>query len=96
VSFEGGYACVFWPVESEPNLVITGRGAGPIVVIGTTNDPATPLESSQKMARSLEGGVLVKVTGNGHTGYTRSTCAQKIVNRYLINGEPPSAEVECD
>ena len=94
-SFEGGYACVFWPVESEPNLVITGRGAGPIVVIGTTNDPATPLESSQKMTRSLEGGVLVKVTGNGHTGYTRSACAQKIVNRYLIDGEPPSAEVEC-
>ena len=69
--------------------------SGPIVVIGTTNDPATPLESSQKMTRSLEGGVLVKVTGNGHTGYTRSACAQKIVNRYLIDGEPPSAEVEC-
>jgi hypothetical protein len=96
VSFENGYACVFWPVESAPNLVVTGKGAGPILVIGTTNDPATPFESSEKMARTLEHGIFVKVTGNGHTGYTKSPCAKKLVDKYLVKGEVPTGDVECD
>lgn len=96
VSFESGYGCVFWPVDSEPNLVVTGKGAGPILVIGTTNDPATPFESSQRMARALERGIFVKVTGDGHTGYTRSNCAKKLVDKYLVKGEVPDGDVECN
>lgn len=95
-SFESGYGCVFWPVDSAPNLVVTGKAAGPILVIGTTNDPATPFESSQRMARSLEKGIFVKVTGDGHTGYTRSDCVKKLVDKYLVKGEVPDGDVECD
>jgi pimeloyl-ACP methyl ester carboxylesterase len=94
-SFEHSYACVFWPIPSVHKLAVTGKGAGPIVVIGTTNDPATPFESSQRMARALEGGIFVKVVGNGHTGYAQSECAQAIVDRFFIEGRPPAADQSC-
>jgi pimeloyl-ACP methyl ester carboxylesterase len=96
VSFEYGYSCVFWPVPSVKKLAITGKGAGPIIVIGTTNDPATPFESSQNMARALEGGVFVKVVGNGHTGYDQSQCARNVVDNYLVKSKVPKADVQCD
>lgn len=94
-SFEHSYACVFWPVPSVPKITSTGKGAGPIVVIGTTNDPATPFESSQRMARALEGGVFVKVVGNGHTGYAQSECVQGIVDRFFVDGQPPATDQSC-
>lgn len=95
-AFQGGYVCVFWPTPSAPPLEITGRGAGPILVIGTTNDPATPLAGTQKMADALEGGVLVTVSGEGHLGYRQSSCARSVVTDYLVDGKVPPADVTCD
>jgi hypothetical protein len=51
-------------------------GAGPIVVVGTTGDPATPLESSRAMADTLEDGRLVIVDANEHTGYRGDDCVR--------------------
>lgn len=95
-AFRGGYACVFWPVPSAPTIELTGRGAGPILVIGTTNDPATPLAGTQKMADTMEGGVLITVAGEGHLGYRQSKCARELVDDYLVDGKVPSADVTCD
>ena len=62
------------PRRSIPESPITGAGAGPIVVIGTTGDPATPLESTQAMADALEDGRLVMVDADQHTGYGVNPC----------------------
>lgn len=94
-SFLYGYSCVFWPVRSAPQLTVTGKGAGPILVIGTTNDPATPYEGTVKMARALEGGVLIRVEADGHLGYIQSKCAQDVVDDYLVENKVPTADVEC-
>jgi len=94
-SFLHGYSCVFWPVRSAPKITVTGKGAGPVLVIGTSNDPATPYEGTVKMARTLEGGVLIRVEANGHLGYLQSKCAQKVVDQYLADNKVPSADVEC-
>ena len=40
------YFCTFFPPATDPRIAITGAGAGPIVVMGTTGDPATPLAST--------------------------------------------------
>ena len=94
-AFTHFYNCVFWPVPSVPKVKITGAGAGPIIVIGTTNDPATPFETTRAMARALDKGIFVKVVGNGHTGYDQSPCAQKLVDKYLVDLHPPSGDVDC-
>ena len=46
----GSYFCTFFPPTTDPRIQITGKGAGPIVVLGTTGDPATPLDGTRKMA----------------------------------------------
>ncbi|MCX6513411.1 MAG: alpha/beta fold hydrolase, partial [Actinobacteria bacterium] len=57
-NFAHGYSCVLWPVKQAEKVVISGKGAGPIVVVGTTGDAATPLSSTRNMAKALESGVL--------------------------------------
>jgi pimeloyl-ACP methyl ester carboxylesterase len=94
-SFAYGYSCALWPVAQAPRITITGRGAGPIIVIGTTGDPATPIESSRKAARSLEGGLFLSVKADQHTGYGLNTCVVETVDRYLIDLTAPADGKVC-
>jgi pimeloyl-ACP methyl ester carboxylesterase len=91
----GSYFCTFFPPATDPRVEITGVGAGPIVVIGTTGDPATPLESTQRMAEALEDGRLVVVEADQHTGYGVNRCVIDLVNDYLVDLEPPESGTEC-
>ena len=91
----GSYFCTFFPEPADPRIDITGEGAGPIVVIGTTGDPSTPLESSANMAAALEDGRLLVVEANQHTGYSASTCAQDVVHDYLIWLQAPDDGTVC-
>ncbi|MEY3617795.1 MAG: hypothetical protein RL726_493 [Actinomycetota bacterium] len=91
----GDYTCVFWPEAIDPRVTITGAGAGPIVVIGTTGDSATPLEGTRNMARVLEDGRLIVVTAEQHTGYTSDACAQRIADAYLLDLVIPDEETNC-
>jgi len=48
---------------------IHARGAAPILVVGTTGDPATPYAWSKSLAEQLDSGQLLTWEGNGHTAY---------------------------
>ncbi len=91
----GSYTCTFFPDALDPRIEITGIGAGPIVVIGTTGDPATPLDSSRAMADALQDGRLVIVEANEHTGYRSDDCVRGIVHEYLLQLVPPADETVC-
>jgi pimeloyl-ACP methyl ester carboxylesterase len=91
----GGYFCNFFPPARDPRVDITGAGAGPIVVIGTTGDPATPLESTRAMAETLEDGRLVIVEADQHTGYGVNDCVVELVDDYLIDLIAPETETLC-
>lgn len=93
----GSYSCTFFPPATDPRVAITGKGAGPIVVLGTTGDPATPLDGARKMAETLEQGRLVVVVGNEHTGYGLNTCSSAAVDDYLIDpvGHLPAEGLRC-
>jgi pimeloyl-ACP methyl ester carboxylesterase len=90
-----GYFCAFWPARPTEELVITGAGAGPIVVVGTTGDPITPLESSRRLAESLEEGVLVTVNADRHTGYGENDCINSAVDDFLVTLTVPAAGLVC-
>ena len=94
-NFAYGYSCSLWPVKQAAKVTITGKGAGPIVVVGTTGDAATPLDSTRKMAKSLEQGVLIVVDANQHTGYGANSCVVKAVDEYLISLKVPSNDLTC-
>jgi len=91
----GGYFCTFFPPARDPRVDITGAGAGPIVVIGTTGDPATPLSSTRVMADTLEDGRLVIVEADQHTGYGVNDCVVDLVDDYLIDLDAPVHETLC-
>jgi pimeloyl-ACP methyl ester carboxylesterase len=94
-NFAYGYSCALWPVGQAEQVRITGVGAGPIVVVGTTGDAATPLSSTRKMATALEQGVLLVVEANQHTGYGTNECIVKAVDDYLIDLTVPKNELIC-
>jgi pimeloyl-ACP methyl ester carboxylesterase len=74
---------------------ITGKGAGKILVVGTTGDPATPYDGTVNMAKTLENGVLLTVEANQHTGYSASQCAGDTVDDVLIDLKFPAPGTVC-
>jgi pimeloyl-ACP methyl ester carboxylesterase len=88
--------CPLWPVPPAP---ATGRlhrvGDRPVVVVGTTGDPATPYEYAVDMAHELDSAVLVTHEGEGHTAYGSSACVQRLVQAYFNSDRVPTNGVRC-
>jgi hypothetical protein len=91
------YTCSNWPVQpSLPTPDYSAPGAPPIVVVGTTRDPATPYEQAVTLARQLESGVLVSRDGDGHTGYNSgNSCVDEAIEGFLIDGTVPQDGLQC-
>ena len=83
--------CTFWPVKPDDHpRAIRAPGAPPILVLGTTGDPATPLSWSRALARELDSGTLLVYDGNGHTAFGRGVgCIDDPVVGYLVRGSAP-------
>jgi len=102
---EGIALCSVWAAEPNPPPPLTGSGAGPILVVGTTGDVATPLESSRDLAQHLEQSVFLVVERNAHCAYHPkwegvtlfdTKCVTTTVDRYLIDLELPANESVCE
>ena len=91
----GSLPCAFWPVPAAATVPLRAPGAPPILVVGTTRDPATPFRWAQALARDLSSGVLLGWNGDGHTAYLEgSTCVDTAVDRYLISlATPPNGRI---
>jgi len=82
--------------SSEEPRDIRAAGAAPIVVVGTTRDPATPYLWAVALADQLESGVLVERDGDGHTGYNSGNeCVDTAVESYLVDGTVPVDGLSC-
>ena len=91
------YGCSNWPVKStEKQPDFSAKGAAPIVVVGTTRDPATPYEQAVKLADELDSGVLLSRDGDGHTAYdSGNSCIDDAINGFFVTGTPPPDGKEC-
>ena len=89
----GDPVCANWPVPPQGAARrVTAAGAPPIVVLGTTGDPATPIAWARGLAAQLPGGVLLTLRGEGHTAYrNRVPCINDRVDRFLVDGDVPAA-----
>ncbi|WP_442935318.1 alpha/beta hydrolase [Micromonospora sp. CPCC 206061] len=87
--------CAFWPAKRDPYPTGAATGAPPIVVVGTTGDPATPYEQTAKLASMLGVGVVLTWEGEGHTAYPQTNCVNDAVDKYLIDLSPPPAGQRC-
>ncbi|MFJ9128400.1 alpha/beta hydrolase [Streptomyces sp. NPDC102340] len=89
--------CGYWPVKATGEAHrITAEGAAPIVVAGTTRDPATPYRWAKSLAAQLSSGHLLTYDGDGHTAYGRgSDCVDGAIDDYLLTGTPPTDGKRC-
>lgn len=92
----GSLTCAVWPVRGggHPHAV-SAVGAPPIVIVGSTGDPATPYSWAKALASELRSGVLLTRDGEGHTGYEASACIRADVDAYLIGLSPPPPGIVC-
>lgn len=90
--------CTYWPEKpTGEQHRIEAKGAPPIVVIGTTRDPATPYAWSQGLAGQLSSGRLLTRDGDGHTAFMQgSECVDSAVDEYLVNGKAPEDGTRCE
>jgi pimeloyl-ACP methyl ester carboxylesterase len=93
----GGLPCVYWPVQTRQQpKAVTAKGSAPILVIGTTRDPATPYKWSQSLAAQLDAGVLLSLDGDGHTAYLQGNpCISRATDSYLVTTKPPKDGTLC-
>ena len=89
--------CSNWPYPpAEMPAAYDAEGAPPILVVGTTNDPATPYAQAVSLAKQLSSGVLITYQGEGHTIYAGGVaCVDDTVDAYFLRGEVPSADPMC-
>ena len=94
----GGTACESWPfpvVQAAKDY--SAKTAPTILVVGTTNDPATPYSQAKNVAHNvLAHGWLLTYKGEGHTAYGSSNpCVANVVDDFLINNKLPKKERTC-
>ena len=96
----GSVPCGEWPVKAAEGggapHTVSAKGSGPIVVVGTTRDPATPYEWSVRLREQLSNASLLTFNGDGHTAYARSNkCIDNAINDYYTGGKVPKDGTKC-
>lgn len=87
----GSSACLGW-MNQDLELVrkLNAEPASPVLIVGTTYDPATPIAWSYALGQQIKNSVVLEWQGDGHTAYRRgSKCVDQIVDSYLIKGDLP-------
>ncbi|PWI42456.1 proteinase [Streptomyces sp. ICBB 8177] len=90
-------SCANWPVKPTGRAErIPAKGAAPILVVGTTRDPATPYAWARSLAGQLTSGRLLTYEGDGHTAYVNGDdCIDTAVNGYLLQDKLPPEGKRC-
>jgi pimeloyl-ACP methyl ester carboxylesterase len=92
----GEAACSVWPEPpTRTPANVHAPGSPPILVVGTTHDPATPYAWAVHVAKELVDGVLLTHDGDDHVSYFYSACVRADVQAYLVNGATPPVGATC-
>ncbi|SNT32102.1 alpha/beta hydrolase fold [Asanoa hainanensis] len=91
----GMLTCSVWPGGHDPYPTGPATGSAPILVVGTTGDPATPYAQAPALANMLGVGRLLTWEGEGHTAYPQTSCVTEAVDAYLLNLTVPPEGKRC-
>ncbi len=97
--FYGDLPCAFWPndealVERPAPLAADGF---PVLVLGATSDPATPVANGERVFQHLANGYLVTMQGGPHVIFGRGdACPDDIITAFLVDDQlPDQRETAC-
>ncbi|KAF5336901.1 hypothetical protein D9611_003052 [Ephemerocybe angulata] len=91
-------SCIGWPkVEKRFRGPFVGNTSHPILVVGNTADPVTPLQSAKKMAEGFRGAVVLTQDSPGHCSINApSICTQRYIRQYFQDGTLPTPGTVCE
>ncbi|MGI9578529.1 MAG: alpha/beta hydrolase [Microthrixaceae bacterium] len=88
--------CAVWGADPQGNAgAVSAPDAPPILVVGNTGDPATPLENAEAVAASLDTAYLLVVDMEGHVAFGSNACATRIIEDYLVDLTLPDSGEVC-
>jgi pimeloyl-ACP methyl ester carboxylesterase len=88
--------CAYWPAKPTGHAgPLTADGAPPILMVGGSNDPATPYAWAVAAHQQIAGSILLTRNGNGHGSYGVSICATIAEINYLLNLQLPADGTVC-
>ena len=92
-----GLACKYWKAKPQlPKTQLTKIVTSPIIIIGVTQDPATPYKWSQKLAKVFTNSKLLTLKGEGHTGHNQGNkCVDSAVDSYYLTGKIRQTGLIC-
>lgn len=92
-----GLPCLYWQAKPVLKPALAHLITNPLLVIGTTRDPATPYQWAKGLHKELVDSTLITLNGDGHTGANRgSSCVDNAMNNYLLTGKVPAHDLSCD
>ena len=68
----------------------------PVMIVGTTGDPATPYEQAVALSSLMKGSYLLTFQGEGHTAYGSNACIGQVVDDYLAGNEIAQEALYCE
>jgi pimeloyl-ACP methyl ester carboxylesterase len=89
--------CANWPYQTpEKPHQIKAQGSDTILVVGTTDDPATPYQNAVNLAAGFANARLLTRVGTGHAAFgSGNHCAQAAMEAYLVSGTLPPQGQRC-
>ena len=88
--------CAYWPTPPQPLTPVQAKGSPAIVVVSTTDDPATPYVNGVELAKELPKGALITKVGTTHTAYGQGdSCVDGPVESYLVTLKAPAPGIRC-
>ncbi|KAK2760779.1 hypothetical protein FQN54_002016 [Arachnomyces sp. PD_36] len=90
--------CVGWNLRPSWRFggPFTGTTSYPILWIGNSRDPVTPVSNARKMAQGFKGSEVLEINTEGHCSFAGpSTCAAKAINQYFQKGVLPDPGTIC-
>ena len=92
-----GLPCKYWKSKPQlPPMPLKNIKTTPILVIGVTNDPATPYKWAQDLTKVFTNAKLLTLNGDGHTGHNQgNNCVDSVVDSYFLTGKIAPEPLIC-
>jgi pimeloyl-ACP methyl ester carboxylesterase len=91
--------CAGWPAATQEDR-FTGPWAvttsAPVLVVGNSYDPATPIHGARALQRLLDGSRLLILDAWGHGALGSGPCITEAYGAYLLEGTLPPAGTVCE
>ena len=88
-----------WPASTQEDR-FTGPYAvtpsAPVLVVGNTHDPATPISGARAVHELLGGSRLLVLDAWGHGALGSGPCIKQAYGAYLLEGTLPAEGTVCE